>query len=536
MTKPQRQTMIEPLEGRMLLVGNGLRGEYFNNADLTSLKFTRTDPQINLSLPTKSPLPRFVGADTFSVRWTGQIQAVATGVHTFHARADDGVRLWVRGQLLIDQWADRPRFAGDASGDHQVTLDDFTVLAANFGLNESTFDQGDFSGDGNVSLDDFTVLAANFGQQQAVPEYSANISLTGGQRVDFRMEFYDRTTEAVAQLDWTPPGQSRQLVPRSALFDSASTTMQINNRIAAEGADPWVVQYEGEYLYIRSDGGRLYVHRSPTLQGVTTAPGVLIYQPPPGTNYSQNLWAPELHLLDGKWYVYFAADDGANANHRMYVLEAATANPQGIYVFKGKIAALTDRWAIDGSVLEYQGNRYFVWSGWQGFVDGRQDLYIARMSNPWTLSTDRSLIAFPTYSWEQHGLPLVEGPTALVKNGKLHIIYSASGFWTNEYALGQLTLTGTNPLSAASWTKKSTPVFSKTSQVVGVGHASFVKSPDMLEDWIVFHAHNTPGDFTGVRDVRVQQFSWNADDSPNFGSPLDTGTLLNEPSGTPHVL
>jgi GH43 family beta-xylosidase len=529
---------LETLESRCHLAGNGLLGEYFDSADLTTPKFTRKDPQINFDFAHSSPLPRFVQADTFSVRWTGQIQAETTGVHTFYLTGDDGVRLWVRGQLLIDRWTDRPRHVGDANGDHAVTIADFAQLASNFNQSPRTFDQGDFNADGAVNIADFSLLAANFNTTQPTPEESASINLTAGQKVDFRLEYFDRTRDASVKMEWTPPATQRQIIPRERFFDIFSPpTPMISNPIIPDGADPWVIQYEGEYLYCRSDGGRIFVHRSPTLQGIAGAPGTMIFDPPNGTMYSQNLWAPELHFLDGKFYVYFAADNGANENHRMYVLESNTSNPQGAYTFKGKIAAATDRWAIDGTVAEISGQRYFVWSGWDGFTDGRQDLYIARMSNPWTITGDRSLIALPIFTWERHGLPINEGPQVLTRNGRLHIIYSASGFWTNEYALGQLTYNGTgNPMAGGSWNKKNTPVFAQGNNVVGVGHASFVKSPDGLEDWIVYHAHNTPGDFTGIRDVRTQRFTWNPDNTPNFGQPLPSGSLFEEPSGTPHVL
>jgi GH43 family beta-xylosidase len=534
---PSSYRSLEPLEPRRLLAGNGLRGEYFDDANLTALKFTRTDPQINFDFAKSSPLPRYVSADTFSVRWTGMIAARSTGTHTFHLAADDGVRLWINDQLVIDRWQDRPRHPGDANGDHTVSLGDFAVVAANFNQSPRNYDQGDFDGDGAVTIGDFSLLAANFNTTQPIPEYTGQINLQANQSVNLKLEYYDRTADASVQLRWTEPGASESsLVPRDRLYDTISPATMISNPIAAEGADPWVIQWEGEYLYVRSDGGRIFVHRSPTLQGIANAPGAMVYNPPPGTTYSQNLWAPELHRLDGKWYIYFAADNGPNENHRMYVVEGTTQNPQSAYAFKGKIAATTDRWAIDGTVAEIGGQRYFIWSGWEGFTDGRQDLYIATMSSPWTISGNRVRIATPQFAWEQHGLPINEGPQILTRNGKLHVIYSASGYWTNEYALGQLTFQGGNPLSAAAWSKKNTPVFAQGNNVVGVGHASFVKSPDGLQDWIVYHAHNTPGTFTGIRDVRTQPFTWNPDDTPNFGAPRPTGMLIEEPSGTPHLV
>jgi hypothetical protein len=201
-------------------------------------------------------------------------------------------------------------------------------------------------------------------------------------------------------------------------------------------------------------------------------------------------------------------------------------------VYKGKIAAATDRWAIDGTVLQWQDKMYFIWSGWAGTTDGQQNLYIAEMSNPWTITGDRVLLSLPTLSWERHGLPINEGPQILIEDGQLHIIYSASGYWTPQYALGRLTYKGIGPvMSASSWAKTPTPVFQPTSEIVGVGHASFTTSPDGTEDWIVYHAHPSPGGDANARVVRIQEYSF-TNGTPNFGAPLSPG-VIEVPSGFP---
>ena len=168
-------------------------------------------------------------------------------------------------------------------------------------------------------------------------------------------------------LKWSSASQPLETIPRARLF-SLTPPPTFTNPIIGEGADPWVTRWNNQYFYVRSDGGAVWVEQ------VDQAPG---HRPgaadrwsgtrPAGMPYSQNVWAPELHYLDGKWYIYVAADDGDNANHRMHVLEGNTQDPQGTYMFKGKIAATTDRWAIDGTVLEHNGYAYFVWSGWPGF-------------------------------------------------------------------------------------------------------------------------------------------------------------------------
>jgi len=304
------------------------------------------------------------------------------------------------------------------------------------------------------------------------------------------------------------------------------------NPVDKKGQDPWVIQRCGKYHYCWSVGA-IKISRAIRLQDIASEPATTIWTPPDGQPYSQNVWAPELHFLQGKWYVYFAADDGDNANHRMYVLESSTDDPFGSYTLRGKIFDSTDKWAIDGTVLDFGGQLYFIWSGWQGDVNIQQNLYIAPMSNPWTISGNRTLISQPVYAWEKVGGPpyINEGPQILVRNGRVFVIYSASGSWTDDYCLGRLELVGTNALDASSWTKNDSPVFSKTSQVFGPGHASFVKSTDYTEDWIVYHAAKYSGAGWN-RNVRIQSFNWNPDGTPDFGTPVTAGVHLTEPAGS----
>lgn len=118
----------------------------------------------------------------------------------------------------------------------------------------------------------------------------------------------------------------------------------------------------------------------------------------------------------------------------MYCLEGGTdANNSlaGSYNFESQLKAKTDRWAIDGSPFEYNNQLFFVWSGWEGTVNTVQKFYIAKMDNPYTISGGRVKISEPDHPWEMIGQPLVnEGTEALIHNGTISIIYSASGSWT----------------------------------------------------------------------------------------------------------
>jgi GH43 family beta-xylosidase len=321
----------------------------------------------------------------------------------------------------------------------------------------------------------------------------------------------------------------------SVFADGEATNHVFKNPVVARGQDPWVIRWQTNYFLCQSrpDGGSngVWVNRAARLEDIGVDHWQCVWHAPAGTAHSKQIWAPELHFLQDKWYIYVAADDGDNANHRMYVLEGSSADPQAPFNFKGKIAAPTDRWAIDGTVLELpDGKLYFIWPGWPGTNDGVQNLYIAPMSNPWTISGERVCISQPDRKWEQRDFPHInEGPETLWHDGKLFIIYSASGFWDDNYCLGQLLWTGGDVMNPQSWVKKPEPVFAHTADVFGPGHCSFVKSPDGREDWIVYHAHIGPG--TSQRDIRIQRFTWNADGLPNFGKPISPGVNLAAPSG-----
>jgi GH43 family beta-xylosidase len=240
--------------------------------------------------------------------------------------------------------------------------------------------------------------------------------------------------------------------------------------------------------------------------------------------------------------VYYSAGSSASdlSTQRTFVLENANADPlTGTWTDKGQIGdAAANFFSIDGTVFTYNSKDYFIWSGQASATDNTQRLYIARMQNPWTLETPRSLISSPQYSWEMAGAPpaVNEGPETLMgPTGKIFLFYSGGGCWTDDYALGMLTLkAGGDPLNAADWSKSASPVFVKkpSSSAYGPGHNSFFKSPDGTEDWIIYHANPAPGQGCGdFRNPRMQKFTWNSDGTPNFGEPVKTGTAITKPAG-----
>ena len=331
----------------------------------------------------------------------------------------------------------------------------------------------------------------------------------------------------------------------SAKFVFAQQTDTFTNPLLPGGADPWVTYQNGYYYYTNTVGTKLVIWKTKNMANLAKAERKVIWTPPAGTNFSHEVWAPELHLIKGKWYMYFAADDGVNDHHRLFVLENIASDPTlGSWTFKGQIGDASNKWAIDASVFENKGQLYLIWSGWEGDANGQQNIYIAHLKDPLTVEGTRVLISQPQYDWETHGdlhnagnpahVNVNEGPEMLKSGNKLFLIYSASGCWTDFYSLGMLTASDNSDLmNPDSWKKSTKPVFTQSAEnsVYAPGHNSFFKSPDGREDWILYHANPAPGcGCGGQRSPRMQKFTWNTDGTPNFGIPAKTGVPMKLPS------
>ena len=348
---------------------------------------------------------------------------------------------------------------------------------------------------------------------------------------------------ACAFLCAGPDGRA-QAAPAAASVPGAASLAQRNtftNPLLDSGPDPWVVYWKGFYYYSNSTGGDLTLLKTADITDLRHAEKKAVWVPEAGHAWSKELWAPELHRWGNKWYIYFAADTGKNADHRIYVVENASDDPTtGTWTLKGKVSDASDKWAIDATQFELKGEHYMVWSGWKGDTDGEQDLYIAHMSNPWTIDSERTMISKPTFDWELHGdLPgrhvnVNEGPEVLVHGGKVLVVHSASGCWTDYYELGIVAANaGANLLDAKSWTKIDHPFLTTdaAAHAFGPGHNGFFKSPNGKEDWIIYHANPAAGEgCEDFRSPRMQKFTWGKDGLPEFGSPVGVGEVLEKPS------
>ena len=341
------------------------------------------------------------------------------------------------------------------------------------------------------------------------------------------------------------PMKHVSLVIITLLFTFVLRAQTFTNPLLPSGADPYSFYKDGFYYYTHTTGNRIELWKAKTLSDLKDAPHQTIWKPAANTRWSKEIWAPEVMFLQGKWYAYFAADNGENRYHRMYVLENASPDPfKGNWVFKGQIADPTNKWAIDGDIIQHNNQLYMIWSGWEGDENGKQEIFIAKLKNPWTIQGKRVKISTPKYNWEKYGklnnpgdppqVDVNEGPQFLLHGDKIFIVYSASGCWTDFYALGLLTAsTNADLLDPASWKKSEQPVFQQSPEnsVFAPGHNSFFKSPDGKQDWILYHANEKPGQgCAGFRSPRAQQFHWKEDGTPDFGVPVKTGATLAEPA------
>lgn len=313
------------------------------------------------------------------------------------------------------------------------------------------------------------------------------------------------------------------------------------NPILESGPDPYIHKHiDGNYYFTITLRNCIALWKSSTITGISKAKKTIIWIPPAEGPYSYNIWAPEIHYINEKWYIYFTANDGGGDDtRRIYVLESSSSDPLlDEWNFKG--AVNTELPGLDGTVLQHKNELYFLYSGYGHFPDYGSALYIAKMDNPWTLNGENVLISAPTEEWEkQGGMAINEGPIILKRSGKIFLVFSASATWSDDYCLGMLTASDTdNLMDPTSWVKNPKPVFFKNvkNRAFSPGHNCFTQSPDGTEDIIVYHAFSFSEDegdhrLGHLRNPRIQKFSWNQNGTPNFGTPLPAYTPMLKPSG-----
>lgn len=308
------------------------------------------------------------------------------------------------------------------------------------------------------------------------------------------------------------------------------------NPIVLERADPWVYKHsDGYYYFTGSVPGykSIELRRARSLNDLENGERITVWKAPETGPTSCLIWAPEIHFVRGKWYIYFAASDNEeirneNHHHRMFVIENAEEDPMNTnWVEKRQIKTQFESFSLDGTMFEHQARLYYVWAQQDPVIPGNSNLYISEMENPWTLKGKQTLLSVPEYPWEKIGFSVNEGAAAIIRNGKVFITYSGSATDEN-YAMGLLWADEKSDLlNGFSWNKTVEPVFksSPENQQFGPGHNSFTVSEDGKRDVIVYHARPEPnkvGDPLNNpnRHARAQIFEWDEKGFPVFGEPV----------------
>jgi GH43 family beta-xylosidase len=319
-------------------------------------------------------------------------------------------------------------------------------------------------------------------------------------------------------------------------FARTSTTGAASeNPLVRQRADAQIFQHDDQYYMTASvpEYDRLIIRRAPTLAGLSTAEEAVVWRRPASGRMAGYIWAPELHFIDGRWHIYFAAGDGDDKFRiRTYVLRSSGADAfTSRWELLGKFETPWDTFTLDSTVFEHRGVRYVSWAQHEPGIGNNTNVYIAPLATPIKLARAPARLTVPTLEWEIQGFKVNEGPALLARNGRLFMSYSASAT-DARYCLGLLTAADDADLmNPAVWTKSQQPVFvsSKATSVYGPGHNSFTVD-EQGHDLLVYHGRDyeqITGDplFDPNRHTRIQRLYYRADGTPDFGVPVGNGPL-----------
>lgn len=306
-----------------------------------------------------------------------------------------------------------------------------------------------------------------------------------------------------------------------------------NKPFIEQRADPYVYRHtDGIYYFTASVPAydRIVLRRSETLQGLAEAEEKTLWMKHESGEMSQHIWAPELHYLDGKWYIYFAAGERDDIwKIRPFILECTGQDPMtDTWIERGKMQRSDDdiysfeAFSLDATIFENKGERYYVWAEKVSVGIQISNLYIAKMESPTKLATAQVLLTTPDYDWERREIWVNEGPAVIKKDGRIFLTYSASA--TGEcYCMGMLSIDENEDLlDPRAWKKERHPVLSSNAVagLYGPGHNSFTKLPDGT-DVCVYHARpyaEIKGDplYDPNRHAMLMKVEWDEKGYPIF--------------------
>ncbi|HEY7088703.1 MAG TPA: glycoside hydrolase family 43 protein [Tepidisphaeraceae bacterium] len=311
--------------------------------------------------------------------------------------------------------------------------------------------------------------------------------------------------------------------------------IRFKNPLIRNRADPFIYRHTDGFYYFTAtvpEYDRIELRRARTIEGLATAPAKVIWTKHQSGEMGSHIWAPEIHFIDGRWYIYFAAAPAEKIwDIRIHALSNDSGNPlDGSWKECGQIKTNWESFALDATTFEHRGRRYLVWAQHDPNFDRGTCLYIAAMSDPLHISGQQVCICRPQFDWERILHNVNEGPAVLIRNGRVFISYSASGTDFN-YCMGLLTAKeDADLLNPASWTKAPVAVFKTCDESCqyGPGHNCFTIAEDGKTDVLIYHARDykeikgDPLDDPN-RHTRAQVLKWKSDGTPEFGIPVADG-------------
>jgi GH43 family beta-xylosidase len=496
---------------------------------------------------------QFSGTPDFNTaRFSGTIVPAYTEDYTFHMEGDDGFRLWINGELIIDFWQmkwEMPQTSTpislEAGKQYDIKVEylqgwggtwlrmewesasqprEIVPESALYPSSQRVINSKKADLTAEIQKSDY--LTSNFGGK--VSE-SAVSQLTETRRT--MQELLD-TIDGLGVNEQDKVELLTQAINTSSMarsdfmeetgVTSSSVATKFNNPLY-QGQDPFVAYHDGFYYFVSSSNldshNKVYVSKSRTL--TDQGEKVMVFD---SQGTQTRIFAPEIFFLEGKWYIYYCADlKDYGYKHMATVLEAATDDPQGPYVDKGALYAGENgeyKQANDITVFDYNGELYAIW----GTLGDGEPIgpAIAKMDNPYTITQDRSFLSKVGGG---------EGPRVLQKDGKVFLTMSEGDYQSDGYRLSYLMNTDGDFLNEDSWTRTNN-VFVATDDVSGPARAGFVKSPDGKEDWMIYHSRVYKGtERSSWRQVNIKKMGWNEDGTPDFGDPVSPGEWQDLPSG-----
>ena len=372
----------------------------------------------------------------------------------------------------------------------------------------------------------------NTGGAVSLPD-TVTASYSDGGTMDFAVEW---NADDLANVNTSVPG-TYQVSGKVLAAD-------YDNPFIAERADPYVVDGQDGYYYftasypaygsVNKGYDRIILRRSSTVGGLASAEEKTVWSAHAAGIMAKHIWAPEMHQINGIWYMFFAAGSDSDIwAIRPYVLRCDGDPYSGTWTECGQMQASagdTDSFrsfSLDMTYFENNGRHYVIWAE----IKGDSSLFMAEIhpDEPWKLISKPILLTKPEYAWELVNHRVNEGAAVLKRNGRIYVFFSASGTGS-EYCVGKLTASADADLmDAASWTKGTAPELSSAdvSGESGPGHNSFVtdENGNLL---IVYHARPSSHDskscgtyaadplYDPCRHTRIRQVYFDVNGEPNI--------------------